>query len=194
MLLVSSLRKPLTLLVFKNPKTNDNVIRSMEIPIKILGMGTQKGEALFSQGKGRRATSNLRIVSSTPKSDAFPALRCGHDSKLRRWRFRPIAIASWVSNTGSPSSESVEKRISSANVRRPRLRAGLRRNPAPKSRLLFPHPRSDVGICGLIRARPPFYRAGCGRNIFWSTVTALFSPGRNCGFSTKGAPRWPAMP
>ena len=47
MLLVSSLRKPLTLLVFKNPKTNDNVIRSMEIPIKILGMGTQKGGSPF---------------------------------------------------------------------------------------------------------------------------------------------------
>ena len=156
--------------------------------------GQTEGPPFRSLGKRRRATSNFRIVSSTPKSDAFPALRFRHDSKLRRWRFRPIAIASWVNNTGSPPSESVEKRMSSANVRRPRLRAGLRRNPAPKSRLLLPHPRSGVGICGLIRARRPSYRAGCGRNIFWSTVTALFSPGRNCGFSTKGAPRSPAMP
>jgi hypothetical protein len=45
--------------VFKNPKTNDNVIRSMEIPIKIFGMGDRRGEALFRQGKGRKATSNL---------------------------------------------------------------------------------------------------------------------------------------
>jgi hypothetical protein len=37
----------LTLLVFKNPKTNDNVIRSMDNPIKILGMGTRKGGSPF---------------------------------------------------------------------------------------------------------------------------------------------------
>ena len=92
--------------------------------------GDRRGECLFSRVEGAKSNIQFANFSSHQRAGGCRRHYCGRDSKLRRSRFRPIATASWVNNTESPSSGSVEKRI----VERKRAAAQAPRRPAAKSR------------------------------------------------------------